>query len=75
MVIDLDGEAERPICHFELQPSKFREKMPDIDQNFDIIEFESLGTKVKNVKRFYVVNPTATGYEFEWKRLEADKLP
>ena len=24
LVIELDGEAERPICHFELPPSKYR---------------------------------------------------
>lgn len=40
-----------------------------------MIEFESLGTKVKNMRRFYVVNPTAVGYEYEWKRLDEDKLP
>ena len=39
-----------------------------------VIEFESLGVKVKNTKRFYVVNPTATGYDFEWKKLEAEKV-
>jgi len=39
-----------------------------------VVEFESLGVKVRNTKRFYVVNPTATGYDFEWKKLEADKL-
>lgn len=75
LVIELDGEAERPICHFELPQSNYREKKPDIDSQYNIIEFESLGTKVKNVKRFYTVNPTATGYEFEWKRVEHDKLP
>jgi hydrocephalus-inducing protein len=40
-----------------------------------VIEFESLGCRVKNTRRFYVVNPTATGYEFEWKPLEEDKMP
>ena len=63
LVIDLKGKSERPICHFELPPSNYREKkaqdMTPIDANLLIIEFESLGTKVKNTKRFYVVNPTA----------------
>ena len=55
----MDGEAERPICHFELPPTLFREKKkPDLDIKYEIIEFESLGTKVKNTKRFYIVNPT-----------------
>ena len=75
LIIELDGITERPICHFELPPNNFRQKKPDLDQKFSIIEFESLGTKIKNVKRFYVVNPTNQGYEFEWKRIEEDKLP
>lgn len=75
LVIELDGEAERPICHFELPNSNYREKKPDIDSSFSIVEFESLGTKVKNTKRFYVVNPTSQGYEFEWKKIDEDKLP
>ena len=75
LVIELDGEAERPMCHFELTPSTYRQKKPDIDSSFNIIEFVSLGMKVKNTKRFYVVNPTSGGYEFEWKKKEEDKLP
>ena len=42
---------------------------------FNIIEFSSLGTKVKNSKRFYVVNPTSLGYEYVWKKLEENKIP
>eukprot|EP01022_Parablepharisma_sp_SALTPOND_P020800 TRINITY_DN386_c0_g1_i3.p1 TRINITY_DN386_c0_g1~~TRINITY_DN386_c0_g1_i3.p1 ORF type:complete len:4093 (+),score=589.86 TRINITY_DN386_c0_g1_i3:873-13151(+) len=70
LVLEVDGSSERPICHFELSPSKYREKkekdMAPIDNKYNIIEFESLGTKVKNIKRFMVVNPTSQGYEFEW---------
>jgi len=70
LVIEIDGSSERPVCHFELPPSKYREKkekdMAPIDNKYSIIEFESLGTKIKNVKRFMVVNPTSQGYEFEW---------
>ena len=71
----MDAEAERPICHFEIPPTNYRDKKPDIDIKYGIIEFESLGCRIKNTRRFYVVNPTATGYEFEWKRIEDDKLP
>jgi hydrocephalus-inducing protein len=39
LVIELDGEAERPIVHFEMQPSTYREKKPDLDSSFNIIEF------------------------------------
>lgn len=76
LVIELEGEAERPVCHFELVPSQYREKKkPELDTSFNVLEFESLGTKVKNTKKFYVVNPTAVGYEFEWKKIEEEKLP
>ena len=47
--------------------------MTPIDAKLLIIEFESLGTKVKNTKRFYVVNPTAQGYEFEWEPVKEDR--
>ena len=68
LILELDGEAERPICHFELPPSNLREKKEyaDLDTKYNVVEFLSLGTKTKNVKRFYVVNPTNQGYEFTW---------
>ena len=73
--MEIDGDAERPICHFEIPPSNYREKKGSIEAKYDIIEFQSLGTKVKNTKRFYVANPTNQGYEFEWKRVDEEKLP
>lgn len=73
LILELNGETERPICHFELAPSTYREKKPDIEAKYNIVEFESLGTKVKNTKRFYVINPTSLAYDFEWKRINEDK--
>lgn len=64
LILELDGEVERPICHFELAPTKYREKNPDVEAKYNIIEFQSLGTKVKNTKRFYVINPTSLAYDF-----------
>jgi len=65
--------AERPVIHFELPPSNYRERkekdMTPIDSKFKIIEFDSLGTNIKNTKRFMAVNPTSEGYEFEWQEL------
>jgi hydrocephalus-inducing protein len=75
LIIELNGEAERPICHFELPTTNYREKKPELDSSFNVIEFSSLGTKVKNTKKFYVVNPTVFGYEFEWKNIQEDRLP
>ena len=71
LIIELDGEAERPVCHFELPPPMLKDKKAQdlsSEGKYHVIEFESLGTKIKNVKRFYVVNPTNQGYEFEWGR-------
>ncbi len=32
-----------------------------------------MGTKVKNTKRFYVINPTSLAYDYEWKRVNEEK--
>jgi len=70
----MNGIAERPIIHFELPHCEYRERkakdMTPIDPKFKIIEFESLGTNIRNTKRFMAVNPTATGYEFEWEEVQ-----
>ena len=50
------------MIHFELPPSTYRERkekdMTPVDSKFKIIEFESLGTSIKNTRRFMAVNPT-----------------
>jgi hydrocephalus-inducing protein len=33
---------------------------------FQVIEFVSRGIRIRNTKRFYVLNPTALSFEFEW---------
>jgi len=71
LIVELDGETDRPVCHFELPPSVLKEKKSQElaqEGKYQVIEFESLGTKIKNAKRFYVVNPTNQGYEFEWSK-------
>ena len=47
--------------------------MSPIDSKYSIIEFDSLGVKVKNTKRFMVVNPTSHSYEFEWEEVESEE--
>jgi len=68
--ITLNGSAVRPLCHFELPPSDYRDRREGVDHldaKCMIIEFPpSLGTRVKNTKRFYVLNPTAEAYDFVW---------
>ena len=77
LIIKLDGVAERPVCHFELPPSTYREEkgkdMTPIDSKYRIVDFESLGTEVKNTKRFMVVNPTSHRYDFEWEEVESEE--
>ena len=53
------GDTERPICHFELPfvKSENQEK---------VIEMQSLGYNNINIKKFYILNPTALSYDFCW---------
>jgi len=80
LIIEVSGIAERPVIHFELPPSTYKERkekeMIPVDNKFKIIEFSSLGTNIKNTKRFMAVNPTNQGYEFEWEEVpdESKKL-
>lgn len=73
LIIECSGVAERPVIHFELPPTTYRERkekdMAQVDSKYRIIEFESLGTNIKNTKRFMAVNPTNQGYEFEWEEV------
>jgi hypothetical protein len=77
--IQLTGSSLRPLCHFELEESDYLTSerrnmelgntsnvMPVTDPSTRVIEFFSCGIKVKNTRRFYVVNPTNKMYDFEW---------
>ncbi|CAK8990140.1 unnamed protein product [Durusdinium trenchii] len=50
-----------------------RQAEEPLDPKYEIIECESLGTKVRNIKRFYVLNPTSDSYEFNWIQEEPEK--
>ena len=76
----LSGRATRPFCHFELSDSDYLSsgrrspEMPGpdgslapLDPSTRTIEFESLGTRVRNTRRFFIVNPTNVPYEFLWE--------
>ena len=78
--VQLSGKSKRPYCHFELAEGGYvREgrrspEMPGpdgslgpLDPATKVIEFESLGTKVRNTRRFFVVNPTSVPYDFLWE--------
>ena len=72
--MSLIGEAERPVCHFELPPTQYEDKngkdKAPIDLKYKVIHFQSLGTKVKNTEKFMAVNPTNHRYDFEWEEIE-----
>jgi len=69
--IIVEGSSERPVCHFELDNSKLVEKLKEKHIEFPprsiLVDIFSIGTKVKNSKKFYVLNPTSDEYEFEWE--------
>jgi hydrocephalus-inducing protein len=75
----LNGRILRPWCHFEMPESDYLSsgrRNPDmkgpegdlgpLDPATRVVEYESLGTKVRNTKRFFVLNPTSMSYEFFW---------
>lgn len=76
--IPLNGSALRPWCHFEVPVSDYRamrQAADPLDPKYEIIECESMGVKVRNVKRFYVLNPTSDPYEFQWTPEEPKSVP
>ncbi|KAJ3416712.1 hypothetical protein HDV05_000542 [Chytridiales sp. JEL 0842] len=79
LAIKVLGTSLRPFCHFELEESDYitsERRNPDLGNfngvptvlppNTKVIEFGSCGVRVRNTKRFYIVNPTDIAYEFEW---------
>ena len=80
LCVNIFARSRRPLCHFDLENSDYASRreagLPGpsgrpgpLDSNVRIIEMKSLGTHVRNTKRFYVVNPTDTSYEFIWEPL------
>lgn len=75
--IDVRGTSLRPACHFDVEQSDYPQRraptlpgpfgeLGALDPSIKVIEMESLGVKVRNTRRFYVVNPTNVSYEFSW---------
>jgi len=68
--LPLTGSALRPWCHLEVPASDYRSRRQSdapLDPKYHILEIVSLGTHVKNTKRFYVMNPTAEPLDFMWQ--------
>ncbi|KAI9141433.1 hypothetical protein BKA69DRAFT_1166800 [Paraphysoderma sedebokerense] len=82
IVIEVKGSAVKPLCHFELEESDYlsgdRRTLENqllangqqVDLQTRVIEFTACGINIQNVKRFYIMNPTDTSYEFEWTRID-----
>ncbi|KAF4667893.1 hypothetical protein FOL47_003343 [Perkinsus chesapeaki] len=60
--IELDASATCPVCHFELVNCPTLPGRDDVR----ILKFQSLGTGVRNRKRFCVLNTTKNRYRFFW---------
>ncbi|CAM9222413.1 unnamed protein product, partial [Heterosigma akashiwo] len=76
----LGGRAQRPIVHFDLEEATdYLASRPDALKNelgvpgqiaapsVRCVEAVSKGTRVRNTRRFHVVNPTAAPYDFVWE--------
>eukprot|EP01018_Ginkgo_biloba_P036849 Gb_10291 [translate_table: standard] len=78
LVIPLNGQVSRPWCHFELPRSDYAMRrnpnlpqlngtMGPLDSSINIIEFESLGPNIRNIKYITALNPTNVSYKFIWE--------
>ena len=78
LTIAVSGRAQRPICHFDLPASNYLERRPvdlpmpsgsfgAFDPSTRVVEFKSLGVRVRNTQRFYAVNPMNQSYSFSWE--------
>ncbi|KNC96691.1 uncharacterized protein SPPG_07904 [Spizellomyces punctatus DAOM BR117] len=84
MQLHIQGSSQRPFCHFEIEESDYlvRRNMDltsvaaitkVLDPGTKVIEFFSYGVKIRNTKRFYLVNPTNISYSFEWVHEAGDE--
>ncbi|KAH6588049.1 hypothetical protein BASA50_010912 [Batrachochytrium salamandrivorans] len=79
LMLKANGTSLRPLCHFELEDSDYitsSRRNPErftnsgvpliLEANTKVIEFISCGVRGKNLKRFYILNPTNLIYEYTW---------
>ena len=79
IVLPISGKSKRPVCHIDVQPSDYavirrsanlpgpKGELGPLDPNIRVVEMASLGIRVRNTKRFFVVNPMNISYEFNWR--------
>ena len=79
LVVSVRGKSNRPIVHVELgdqndylsrRQNNLRNELGLFGQieasSVRVVEMESRGTRVRNTKRFHVINPTSNNYNFSW---------
>eukprot|EP00775_Hariotina_reticulata_P008964 gene8964-9139_t len=79
LVREVSGKVLRPWCHFELPDSDYisaGRRNPELSGPSGVVEplhpatkvleFDSLGVRVCNTMRFFVLNPTSITYDFAW---------
>lgn len=80
--LNVSGKSKRPVCHIDVEESNYAQRrkadlpgpqgeLGPLDPAVRVIEMESLGLKVRNTRRFYVINPTNVSYEFSWQQVGA----
>jgi hydrocephalus-inducing protein len=89
LVLAVKGRGILPYCHFELPESDYissGRRNPDLpgpngaapglglDPNTKVIEFSCVGAGSTSTRRFEIVNPTNTDYEYEWTRNEENEV-
>ena len=86
-IVTVNASSLRPMCHFELPESDYITSgrrsddlkgpmgaVGSLNADTKVIEFESLGTRVRNTNRFMVLNPTNFSYEFFWECADAQTV-
>uniref|UniRef100_A0A7S2QVW6 MSP domain-containing protein n=2 Tax=Triparma pacifica TaxID=91992 RepID=A0A7S2QVW6_9STRA len=79
LVVSIRGKSNRPIVHVELgdQNDYLSRRQPNLRNELGlfgqieassvrVVEMVSRGTRVRNTKRFHVINPTSNNYNFSW---------
>ncbi|KAK2958778.1 putative hydrocephalus-inducing like protein [Blattamonas nauphoetae] len=78
-VVVVKGNAQRPLCHFELAESDYIDSRRTDDLNASypmniegqpstkVLEFSSKGIGIKSTTTFFVINPSSLQWDFEWE--------
>jgi hydrocephalus-inducing protein len=81
-VVGLSGLSRRPLCHFNVELSDYLSagrRHPDytspLNLDMKVIELFAKGVGYKTLKRFELINPTASPYEVNWRYIGEGPTP